>query len=39
MMGYPGDRPLPEYDAADVASGNWVLMNGDLTATVGPWGI
>src|SRR5690606_32805417 len=39
MMGYPADRPLPEYDAADVAPGNWVLMNGDLTATVGPWGI
>ncbi|NEN23897.1 diheme cytochrome c-553 [Cryomorpha ignava] len=39
MMGYPADRPLPEYDAANVAPGKWVLMNGDLTAAVGPWGI
>lgn len=39
MMGYPADRPLPEFDAADVTPGKWVLMNGDLTATVGPWGV
>ena len=39
MMGYPAEQPLPKYATADVAPGNWILMNGDLTATVGPWGI
>lgn len=39
MMGHPADSELPPIDAEDVGPGKWLLMHGDLTATVGPWGI
>jgi len=38
MMGYPADQPLPKYRQDEISNG-WILMNGDLTATIGPWGI
>lgn len=39
MAGYPADRPLPEINPEEVSPGKWVLMTGDLTAGVGPWGV
>ena len=39
MSGYPADRPLPQIDPSEVSPGKWVLMTGDLTAGVGPWGV
>lgn len=39
LSGHPADLALPEIDPAQVAPGQWILFNGDLTASVGPWGI
>lgn len=39
LMGFPVDQPLAKLDPEMVAPGNWVAMNGDLTAAAGPWGI
>jgi hypothetical protein len=39
MMGHPADSKLPAIDTSKVGPGNWLLMHGDLTAFVGPWGI
>lgn len=39
MMGYPSEDKLPEIRTEAVEPGKWVLMNGDLTASVGPWGV
>ncbi len=39
MMGHPADSELPEIGPDDLGPGKWLLMHGDLTATVGPWGI
>jgi cytochrome c2 len=38
LSGYPSDRPLPEVNKEALKNG-WALMNGDLTAAVGPWGV
>lgn len=38
MSGHPADGKLPETDARAYQPGYWVLMAGDLTAFVGPWG-
>jgi hypothetical protein len=38
LSGYPSERPLPKVDQAALKNG-WMLMNEDLTAAVGPWGI
>jgi hypothetical protein len=38
LSGYPSDRPLPEMDKKTIEKG-WVLLNGDLTAAAGPWGV
>lgn len=38
FSGYPGDRPLQKADS-NVVKGGWVMMNHDLTAAVGPWGV
>ncbi|MEO6584314.1 MAG: c-type cytochrome [Ferruginibacter sp.] len=38
LSGYPANRPLPKVDSMQVKNG-WALFNGDLTATVGPWGV
>jgi hypothetical protein len=37
LSGYPADRPLPEYPEALIGKG-YVVVNGDLTAAMGPWG-
>lgn len=38
LSGYPAERPLPKIDPQALKNG-WMLMNEDLTAAVGPWGI
>jgi hypothetical protein len=37
MMGFDSSQPLPEVPE-NVPFGPWVLLNGELTAAVGPWG-
>lgn len=39
LMGYPASDPLPPIDPGEIEPGKWILFNGDLTATVGPWGV
>jgi hypothetical protein len=38
LSGYPAERPLPKVDVQTLKKG-WMLMNEDLTAAVGPWGV
>jgi mono/diheme cytochrome c family protein len=38
LSGYPSDRQLQKVDAQVLKTG-WVLMNEDLTAAAGPWGV
>ena len=38
LSGFPGDRPIPEPVPEALEKG-WILMNHDLTAAAGPWGI
>ena len=38
LSGYPGDRPAQEV-SIDAFGKGWMLMNADLTAAAGPWGI
>lgn len=38
LSGYPQDQKLPKVDPAIIKNG-WMLMNEDLTAAVGPWGV
>jgi hypothetical protein len=38
LSGYPSDRPLPKVDVKTIKNG-WVLLNEDLTAAAGPWGV
>ncbi len=37
LSGYPSARPVPEFPAELVKKG-FVVVNGDLTAAMGPWG-
>lgn len=39
MSGHPADATLPKANPAMIGPGKWVLMNDQLTAFVGPWGI
>ena len=39
LSGHQGNSPLPAIDTKALTPGYWVLFAGDLTATVGPWGI
>ncbi|MEZ4687581.1 MAG: c-type cytochrome [Bacteroidia bacterium] len=39
LMGHPAGNPLPEIDKTEIEPGKWALLNSDLTAAVGPWGI
>jgi len=39
MSGHPENAPLPEIDPKALTPGNWVLMNDNLTAFIGPWGM
>lgn len=38
LSGYRGDKELPDINTEPLEKG-WILMSGDLTAAVGPWGI
>lgn len=38
LSGYPADRPVPEISASVIKNGLYIL-NDDLTAAAGPWGI
>lgn len=38
LSGFPQDRKLPFFDQKTVEAG-WMLMNEDLTAAVGAWGV
>jgi hypothetical protein len=37
FSGYPAGRPLPTFDTGTAKK--WILFGGDLTSTVGPWGV
>ncbi len=39
MMGFPAGDPLPPIPKDQAKPGAWVLFHGDLTASIGPWGI
>jgi len=39
LSGHHANSPLPPVDKKALTPGYWVLFAGDLTATVGPWGI
>ncbi|MBR9999692.1 MAG: diheme cytochrome c-553 [Cyclobacteriaceae bacterium] len=39
LSGHPENTPLPEVDPRALAPGYWVLLNDQLTAAVGPWGM
>ncbi len=39
LMGYPSQDPLPEINKNEIGPDKWVLLNNDLTAAVGPWGV
>ena len=38
-MGYPSQDPLPKINKNELGPDKWVLLNNDLTAAVGPWGV
>ena len=38
LSGYPQSRELPKVEM-EVLKNGWMLMNADLTAAVGPWGV
>ena len=38
LSGYPSSRPIQKADSNAVKKG-WILMGGDLTSSVGPWGM
>jgi mono/diheme cytochrome c family protein len=39
LMGYPAGSVLPEFDPKVVEGGKWAMLNSDLTAAVGLWGV
>lgn len=39
LSGHPAGSPMPPVDAKALQPGYWVLLAGDATAAVGPWGI
>ena len=36
--GYPADRPIAKVDTSVIGNG-WMMLGGDLTNAVGPWGM
>ena len=38
LMGHPANDTLPAIDYNEMTSGQWILFNPGLTASVGPWG-
>lgn len=39
FSGHPSDELLPKINKQDIEPGKWMLMNSDLTAFAGPWGV
>lgn len=39
LSGHQATEKLPEYQKDWVKPGNWVLLSGNFTACVGPWGV
>jgi len=39
LSGHPADEILPAADVSMTAPGQWILMNDNITAFAGPWGI
>jgi hypothetical protein len=39
FMGFPATDSIAAINKEELGPGKWMLMNGDLTAFVGPWGI
>jgi mono/diheme cytochrome c family protein len=39
MAGHLAEQALPPFDPALVATGDWSLSNGTVTAFAGPWGV
>ena len=39
LSGHPSHTTLPELDPTKIGPGNWIRMNDQLTAFVGPWGL
>ena len=39
LSGHPEGSPLPEIDPRALQPGYWTMLNGHLTAAVGPWGL
>ena len=39
LMGYPSQEVLPKINKSEIGPDKWVLLNNDLTAAVGPWGV
>lgn len=39
FMGFPATDSIAPIHQNDLGPGKWMMMNGDLTAFVGPWGI
>jgi hypothetical protein len=39
LSGHPQNSVLPEIDKSAIGPGKWVLMNENLTAFAGPWGM
>ncbi|HYF30704.1 MAG TPA: c-type cytochrome [Chitinophagaceae bacterium] len=39
FSGHPAGSPLPAFDKSALKPGSWILFSGDLTASVGPWGM
>lgn len=39
FSGHPAGSPLPDVHKEALKPGDWVLFSGDLTASVGPWGM
>jgi len=37
LSGFPSSRPIPKADPKEIQNG-LIVFNGDLTATIGPWG-
>lgn len=38
-MGYPASDSLATINKEELGPGKWIMMNNDLTAFVGPWGV
>jgi hypothetical protein len=39
LSGHPADLPLPEFSFDQLGPGKWILLNDNMTAAAGPWGV